>query len=468
MRGRGLQGERAINLFSMLVGDTAQGSVRDSMTLMAHAMMAMASVLTAVAVAAAGIRMAGLDAVTGVFAGIAALAVTTIVHALIAIGRGLTDTAALRADLSRRIETLEKANAQLSEELAVSRDALRAAILRIDTLHEAEPARLQSVAPPAPAPARSTSAEAELLADLVDRIGRTLDARLSAYGLTAGDHAALSAGLQPPEESPIVRAVRDALEENRVELHLQPVVALPQRRTAFYEGFTRLRDHNGRLIQPAEFLPAADAAGMLSVIDNLLLFRCVQIVRRLTKQDRRIGIFCNLSSTSLSDEVFFPQFLDFMCENRDLAGSLIFEIGQQAFTDRSAAEARAMARLVDIGFRFSVDKVGRLDIDLNEYERSGVRFLKVEGKLLVASFLGGVRPFSNILREIEARDVSAVFSRHGVDLVAEKIEDEKTVIDVLELDTPFGQGKLFGPPRPIKDSLLDETAPPHDFLRRTA
>ena len=56
-------------------------------------------------------------------------------------------------------------------------------------------------------------------------------------------------------------------------------------------------------------MPAADSAGLTSTIDNMLLFRCVQIVRKLAKQDRRIGIFCNLSARSLSDETFFPQFL---------------------------------------------------------------------------------------------------------------------------------------------------------------
>jgi cyclic-di-GMP phosphodiesterase TipF (flagellum assembly factor) len=50
---------------------------------------------------------------------------------------------------------------------------------------------------------------------------------------------------------------------------------------------------------PAEYLPAAEPEGLVSAIDNLLLFRCVQIVRRLAKQDRKVGIFCNISLHSL-------------------------------------------------------------------------------------------------------------------------------------------------------------------------
>jgi cyclic-di-GMP phosphodiesterase TipF (flagellum assembly factor) len=209
----------------------------------------------------------------------------------------------------------------------------------------------------------------------------------------------------------------------------------------------------------------ADQAGLTSTIDNMLLFRCVQIVRKLAKQDRRIGIFCNLSPRSLSDEHFFPQFLDYMRENADLAGALVFEIGQDAYEARGALEARAMAKLADLGFRFSIDKVSRLDVDLIDLERSGVRFLKATGALLIAQFIKeGARPRSNILREIAHRDVAAVFRRHGVDLIAERIEDEATVVEVLELDAPYAQGHLFGPPRAIKDSLMEETAPPPGYF----
>ncbi len=152
-------------------------------------------------------------------------------------------------------------------------------------------------------------------------------------------------------------AVREALAENRVDLYLQPVVGLPQRRTVFYESYSRLRDASGRVMMPAEYLAVAEPEGLVTSIDNLLLFRCVQIVRRLAKQDRKVGIFCNISIASLADESFFPQFLDLLAANRDLSGALIFEIGQAAFDARGSVEARNMGKLADLGFRFSLDKV---------------------------------------------------------------------------------------------------------------
>ena len=55
-------------------------------------------------------------------------------------------------------------------------------------------------------------------------------------------------------------------------------------------------------------------------------------------------------------------------------------------------------------------------------------------------------------------------SRYGVEVIAEKIETERQVIDVLELDIAYGQGHLFGEPRAIRDDVLAETTPPADFM----
>jgi cyclic-di-GMP phosphodiesterase TipF (flagellum assembly factor) len=264
-------------------------------------------------------------------------------------------------------------------------------------------------------------------------------------------------------------AVKDALRENRVDLHLQPIVNLPQRRVCFYEGFTRLRRADGKVIMPNEFLGAAERANLLGVIDNMLLFRCVQIVRRLSERDRRVGVFCNISMASLEDDQFFPPFLEFMRENRDLASALIFEIGVRNFNQRTDIAARNMGRLRDLGFRFSLDKGDGLAFDLPELQSAGVRFVKVNGERLLGELVqGGERPISSLSRDIAAEDVPAVFVRYGIDIIAEKVESEKSVIDILEFEIPYGQGHVFGAPRPIKGSLLEETAPPPDFVRRVS
>lgn len=306
------------------------------------------------------------------------------------------------------------------------------------------------------------------LEGLILQMGKKFEAGMGRKGMSGGDGAGQgmsSIGKWSAEEA--LRAVQDALDANRVDLHLQPIVTLPQRRVCFYEGFTRLRDENDQLIMPGDFIGPAREAGLLGVIDNMLLFRCVQIVRRLSEKDRRVGVFCNIGASSLEDETFFSQFLEFIKDNRDLSGSLIFELGAREFENRSSVTARHMGRLADLGFRFSIDKAESLEVDLPELQAEAVKFLKIEGRKLIDQMVpGGPRPKSAMTRDIAPSDVCAVFMRYGVDLIADKVESEKDVVEILDFEIPFGQGHVFGTPRPIKGSLMEETAPPSDFLKR--
>jgi len=356
--------------------------------------------------------------------------------AIVFIVAGMAHSAASRSQerrtLEKEIHNLKASNLALAEEF-------EAAQKRIDAI--TDELRAEAVERD-----NALVHEVKVLEDLVRRVGGPRE-----VGTRTGAGQAASGG------STDIDTVRDALSANRVDLYLQPVVTLPQRRVAFYEGYTRLRDATGRVLTPASFIAAAEEAGVMTEVDNLLLFRCVQIVRRLTGQDRKVGIFCNVSLNSLSDEDFFPEFLDFVRQNKDLSGSLIFEISQRAFEERDAIAARNMARMADFGFRFSVDQINHVDLDLSEMERAGVRFVKIGG----ARLLDAINNYESIAGyesgSIAHEDLAGLFARHGIELIVDKIETENTVVEVLELDVAYGQGHLFGEPRPVRDDVLEET-----------
>ena len=351
------------------------------------------------------------------------------------------------AGLRRELETLREAHRLLADQL----EATDASLQGLSTdLHE-ESAHANE----------ALTSEVRMLEDLVSRMGQSMEARMAAAPGRSAPHAERADRLN----ASLLMTVREALAANRVDLYLQPVVGLPQRRTVFYESFSRLRDAEGRILMPAEYLKVAEPEGLVPAIDNLLLFRCVQIVRRLAKQDRKIGIFCNISLASLGDESFFPQFLDFLAQNRDLSGALIFELGQQAFEERGGIEARNMAKLADLGFRFSIDKVTNLELDFQDLNRADVKFMKVAADVLLSQVLEVEgRMAMRSMKDLQAADFASLTRRYGVEVVAEKIESERQVIDVLELDIAYGQGHLFGEPRAIREAVLAETAPPADFM----
>jgi cyclic-di-GMP phosphodiesterase TipF (flagellum assembly factor) len=419
------------------------------MPVITHILLYMAYATISATVGIALNQVGGQDMGGSFLGGIALFCACAVTHAGIAASAASNRV----GQAEKRIRSDTERVRSVQRELGADMEAMQT---RMDSL-EAQIAFAPPAQPQLEAPQPSGALELKLIDQIVDKLGAAMDARIQ--HIQGANVTPINASRGP------IDLVREALLDNRVELHLQPIVQLPQRKTAFYEGFTRLKDANGRLILPQEFIPAAEQSGLMSTIDNVLMFRCVQIVRKLMKQDRRVGIFCNISPSALSDELFFPQFLDFMRENSDLAGSLIFELPQASFENRTSIEARAMAKLIDLGFRFSIDKVTDVGVDLPDLERSGVRYVKIAAHTIIEQIVvGGVRPRSAITREVAAADMAAVFQRYGVDLIAERIESEDTVLEVLDLDVPYGQGHLFGAPRAIKESLMEETAPPRDFL----
>ncbi len=349
-----------------------------------------------------------------------------------------------REETQTSIKTLRERISGLTAELGIARDQLGrlAKSVEEETVH-----RNQAIV-----------SEVQVIEDLIENMGQDFSTRLAENGRVAAAKADEVHGGE--DRHLLLTLVREALEAGRVELHLQPIVSLPQRKTYYYESFTRLRDHENNVIMPSDFLRVAEPAGLVSVVDNLLLFRCVQIVRRLTQKDRRIGIVCNISPDSLGDEEFFPQFLDFMRQNSDLSGSLVFEMGQKDFVNRSVTQARNMGRLADFGFQFSIDKVETMDFDLADMQRAGVKFLKVGAELLltaVHSAKGGALPNAP---DIRVEDMVPYLARFGIELIGEKVEDEASVVELLEINTSYAQGHLFGAPRPIREEFLQEADEP--------
>jgi cyclic-di-GMP phosphodiesterase TipF (flagellum assembly factor) len=373
---------------------------------------------------------------------------------------------ALHGVISRSLD-----RAQLSAEVAAVRDANMLLLRQIEVIQGAIGSLGYNADPDAVRRSEALSGEVRMLEALVQRMSESLDERLAQIqpGVPVAAPASVTTlqgeRRRRTQTTVLLEEVRDALASNRVDLYLQPIVSLPQRRTVFYESFSRLRDESGRMMMPAEYLPAAEPGGLVSAIDNLLLFRCVQIVRRLAKQERKVGIFCNISLASLADEVFFPQFLDFLSENRDTASGLIFELGQAAYEARGSVEARNMAKLADLGYRFSIDKVSDLSIDFADLARADVKFVKISAGVMLDQLLEvDGRLTLKGQRDIDAVDFAELARRYGVEVIAEKIESERQVVDILEFDVGYGQGHLFGEPRAIREQVLAESDPPADFI----
>jgi len=399
------------------------------------------------------------------------------------IGAQIADLSRGTADIARQVSELDRRMVALENELATATQRTHAATAPLATeinelgglvkdLADAVAAHDQmlesaianspppryAAAPASPVPAPAYAPQRAVVDEATEPGAPDLIEPEPASVVPSGPFR----GLEPAE---IVTRLARAIEANRIELFLQPIVTLPQRKVRYYEALARLRHDDGSVLEPIDFLRHAEAGGLLPAIDNLMVFRCVQVVRRLSTKNREVGLFCNMSAAMLGDAKVFKDLTDFLDANRVLAPYLVFEFAQDAVRGMGPIEEECVAALADLGFRFSMDHVVDLRMEPRELAERGFRFIKVPATLLL-SRTGAAQG------DIHPADFSDLLGRYGIDLIAERIESEGTVVDLLDYDVRFGQGFLFSPPRPVRTEVLqgiaDRPAPPPRAPERPA
>lgn len=423
--------------------------------------------------ASLGLVLYAVAGISGTESAIVALTALTFLILYNAVSMRLRD----RSDVGGQITDLSRGTADLARQVAEFGRRLAAIEGRIASSNSTNSDRIQSVAGeinelgglvrqlattvsvhedllaggvPAPAPASVARPEPEAPIDLIAPFEERPVAPppmpappsrpAPAVQTRAANPVATATGRN---QTQLLATLRNAIDENRIDIFLQPMVTLPQRKVRFYEAVTRLRDERDQLIAAEEFISIAEASGLIGRIDNMVMLGCVQVLRRLMVRNKEVGVFCNVAASSLGNSTTFAQCLDFLEANRALAPSLVLEFKQSTFRNLGPAETENLAALAQRGFRFSIDHVTDLRIEPRELADRGVRFIKVPATLLLD-------PKQASASDIHPSDLSDLLGRFGIDLIAEKIEGERAVLDLLDYDVRFGQGFLFAPPRPLR------------------
>ena len=292
-------------------------------------------------------------------------------------------------------------------------------------------------------PDRDPEGDGELLELVSDPGLRRKSARKQASEVIAGKARKIGLGARAPKAGKLLEGlskrrtlefVQKALRDDMIDLVLQPVVTLPKRRKRYYECYSRLRDATGAYILPNDYIPVAEKAGLVTGIDNMLLFRTIQLVRKIQRKHEELDFFCNISSHSLKDADFFGDFVDYLEHNRLLVANLVFEFPQKDFAGMNSDGRLLLRRLVNIGARLSIDQVEELDLDLADLESRGVAFVKVDSALLME-----MRKTKGAARLKELVDS---FSPSRIRLVVEKLEQDE---DLMTLGYLFGEPRLARP-----------------------
>jgi cyclic-di-GMP phosphodiesterase TipF (flagellum assembly factor) len=184
---------------------------------------------------------------------------------------------------------------------------------------------------------------------------------------------------------------------------------------------------------------------MMPLIDNVLLVKSVQALRRLGSRIK--GVFCNVSTSTLLDPEFFPELVEFLEENSGLSESLIFEVSQRGIAGFGTTEFGAFDTLAALGYGFSLDHVTDFDLDFIGLRDRSFRFVKVDAPTFLRDYEGG---------RFSAADMKRALDDFAMKLIVEKVEDEDTVARLLDRGIELAQGDLFGKARPMSPALFRE------------
>ncbi|MGA8992245.1 MAG: EAL domain-containing protein, partial [Rhodoplanes sp.] len=278
------------------------------------------------------------------------------------------------------------------------------------------------------------------------------DGRFEGEQPVTGSARAVTGGFEGMDRDAMIALAREAVEANRIELYLQPIVSLPQRKVKYYEALPGLRTRYGDPVPPAAVLPYVEAAGLTARIDNAMLFRSVQAARRLSIKNREVGLFCSVAAATLADPAVFPEFIEFADANRAIAPAFVFVFSHAAYRSMGSKESEGLGALAARGFRFMLDHVGDLRLEARDLAGRGFRFVKAPASLLL-------NRTAALAANIDPSELAAYLGGFGIDLIAEKIERESTVVDLLDYEVRLGQGALFSPPRPVRSDVLQGVEP---------
>ena len=265
---------------------------------------------------------------------------------------------------------------------------------------------------------------------------------------------ALRAGEKPPAPKPknyedfsasanlsdhsIRSLLRDA-SNGRVEMFLQPIMRLPQRKPRYYEMFARIRSKPGVYIPAARYMKIALENLAIRDVERALLVDCLDLLAATENLERAAPFFINVTPTSLKSAMFMKKLISFIASHRKLADRLIFEIAQKDFANLEPAVREIMKGLAKLGCAFSIDNVTDINFNVENLQAVNVRFIKLNAQSLLTR-MKNENAFAEALR------VKRRLENNGISIIVEKIENERDLKELLDFDISYGQGYLFSKP----------------------
>ena len=227
--------------------------------------------------------------------------------------------------------------------------------------------------------------------------------------------------------------IRRALDEERFELYVQPIVALSDDTQPRYEVLLRMRTGDGQVVLPGGFLEVAERSGIILSVDRWVIRRSVELLARLSQTGVEAVFHVNVSGKSAGEPALVTEIAEILTELQVPADSLVIEITETSAVSNVQSTSRFGRDLRRIGCHFALDDFGVGYSSFSQLKNLPVDYLKIDGSFV--RNLGSSKQDVHLVRAM-------VELATGLDkrTVAEFVETKEAEDILRNLGVSFGRG----------------------------
>jgi diguanylate cyclase (GGDEF)-like protein/PAS domain S-box-containing protein len=281
--------------------------------------------------------------------------------------------------------------------------------------------------------------------------GETLlrDAHIAMYrakGLGGGRHKVFDRPMagRPLERMRLENELRRAIERGELRLHYQPIVRLEDGAVTAFEALLRWPRPERGMVPPSEIIPVAEECGLIHPLSHWVLGQACQQLREW-RQTTGAALHVNLSGRLLGDPGLLDRVRAALAEARVGGERLVLEITESTLMEDLDAATATLDRLKELGVGIAIDDFGTGYSSLSYLQRFPIDSLKIDRSFIAKLGAQGESP--EILRAI-----LSLARGLDVEVIAEGVETEEQLRQLLALGCGQAQGHLFS--RPVDREAL--------------
>ncbi len=245
----------------------------------------------------------------------------------------------------------------------------------------------------------------------------------------------------------IEKLVADAMENNRIEVHYQPIYDIHTDTFSTAEALVRIKLRDDTFLQPDEFIPIVELSGRIIPLSDTIYRKTLSFIK--SYHIERIGVNyveLNLSVKQGESPVFTNKFLELLDEYQINPKMINLEITETSSLRSRDSLYRNMKKLEEHGLSFSLDDFGSGSSNLNYIVDMPVEVVKLD-KYLSKEY------FNNPKAQAIVTAVIEMAHKMGIKIIAEGIETEQEFRTMRELGVDYIQGFYFSRPLPEHEFL---------------